>query len=1030
MKRIFSIIISIIVISITIFSVFDIFPTKKETPLANAGVMDLSLLEFDNRNTIPLDGEWEFYPNEFIVPEKDRDIFHSYRDNMKKEQVPGPWKDYVNAGENNVVIGTYRLIVKLPKDDMYAVKTNKINYANKLYINGYPVGSSGVPSKDYSEYIGDIQMYMRGVPSYEKKIEIVFHVANYRYPTGGIVNSIDFGTMNGITYLRDVDRAKDALLIGGYIVLSVIFFFLYVREKESRYFLHFSLLTLSVCIHLSLQNERILDLIILNIGLNERSNLQISFIHYATLSFLWFAHDFLKGISNRTIMMILSLITGFHTSLYIIPPLRELILGDMPILYKQILIVSIPAVVCFYVSIILIRAFLQKRAEIEYILVIITTFLCYGFLISADFLYNIPIGQIPIILFTVMIFFLALLMESRSEHRNRYIRQLSKDLLIQDRIKDEFLAKTSVQLDYPLTKIKHIAQTLMEGKGSTLKPDQHESVMLIYRVSQRLEYIVSDLLSASEIKKGHIVMTPKPTKLTVLSHVVEEIRVFISNSKNVEIIYDISSEFPLVFVDEQRLNQIVFNLLHNAILYTTEGTIKVTATVVEQEAHVMVSDTGIGISKEEIDSIFTSFYQGENILNDESGRLGLGLTIVKQLVELSYGEIWVESELGIGSKFIFTIPLVPEGVTEQERQTSFSLSETKHSVEIQDKLMYPYKSIGTREYTVLIVGNESPEMRELIEIIQSIEISCVVANTGKLALYILDKEKIDLLILHTTLPDMSNDEMCGIVREKYHIIELPIIRFLTMGKLTSLDILSKNNGDMFLKKPLNAREVVEGIESLLAMKKSSEKSIHDELSFFHAQIIPHFLYNTLNTIIGLSYKDAKKTREALQHLAIYFRAKLNFYRRDEMIHLSKELELVESYTEIEKMRYGDRIHINFNIDDTINISIPPLTLQPLVENAIEHGLLKNNGGGRLCISVRRVTKGIEIVIEDNGVGMEEEKRVKLLTGENEGIGFTNAVKRLKLIKNMTFTLESEIGKGTKIIIILPGEKSHESHYSG
>src|SRR5690625_5883202 len=84
------------------------------------------------------------------------------------------------------------------------------------------------------------------------------------------------------------------------------------------------------------------------------------------------------------------------------------------------------------------------------------------------------------------------------------------------------------------------------------------------------------------------------------------------------------------------------------------------------------------------------------------------------------------------------------------------------------------------------------------------------------------------------------------------------------------------------------------------MKKSSEEALHDELSFFYAQITPHFLYNTFNAIIGLSYKDTEKAREALQHLAVYFRAKLDFYNRDAIIPLKKEIDLVKAYVKIEK----------------------------------------------------------------------------------------------------------------------------------
>src|SRR5690606_30781443 len=106
--------------------------------------------------------------------------------------------------------------------------------------------------------------------------------------------------------------------------------------------------------------------------------------------------------------------------------------------------------------------------------------------------------------------------------------------------------------------------------------------------------------------------------------------------------------------------------------------------------------------------------------------------------------------------------------------------------------------------------------------------------------------------------------------------------------------------------------------------------------YYYAQITPHFLYNTLNTIIGLSYIDQEQTREALEHLATYFRTKLNFKKQRSFITLEEEVELVKAYLAIEKMRFEERLLIEYNIDETIKICIPTMTLQPLVENAVQH----------------------------------------------------------------------------------------------
>lgn len=1021
MKRLISIILLIIIIIITILGAFNLSPKPDDQPIVKQGKLELSSWKFTDTSTVSLDGEWEFYPDEFITPEKEKDAFYSYRHIKKIVNVPGPWEDYLDDGEMMDGVGTYRLMIQLPKDDLYGIKTNKINYSNRSYLNGYLAGKSGNPSKNIDEYVPNIGMYVGIAPSDEKLMEVVFHVASYDYLTGGMVNSVDFGTQSGIFHLRDSNRAKDALLLGGYMVITLIFFFLYLRDRRHRYYLYFCLLTLSILIHLSLLNERILNLLIPNISTNLRLNLQLSFIQFAALCFMWFAHDFFNKISNRKVVIVFSIFLGFHAFLYAFPPLKEVVLSPIPMVYKQLLIVAFPGIACLYVVVILLRAFLQKQAESEYVLVIMTTFLCYGFLIGADFLYNIPVGQTPILLFAMMIFFLALLMSSRTDRTNKQIRQLSDNLLIQDRIKDEFLAKTSVQLDEPLKKIKYLAQSLMEGKESALKPVQQEDVMLIYQVSQRLEYIVADLLNASEIKRGKILVLPKPTNLRVLRHVVEEMNIFVGETKNIEVIYDIADDLPLVLVDEQRLKQIIFNVLHNAIFYTNEGTVTLSAQVEQRAMQIMVTDTGIGMKEEELDNIFTMFYRGKNSLDKHTGGLGLGLAISKQLAELSGGRISVFSEVGVGSTFTITLPLVVDDAGETTKE-----DEALTSVPARDEMVmtYPYRVTGKRKSTILMVGHDTESLEALMKMLETMDYCVIVTNSGNDVLNIVHAEAIDLLIVDGKLRDITYDEVYASIRETYEPIELPIIKLLALGKFRMYDVVSDNHAELILNKPVHANEVVESVESLLAMKASAKQSLHDELSFFYAQIIPHFLYNTLNTIIGLTYHDNEKTREALQYLAIYFRAKLNFYGRGETIPLEQELELVEAYTEIEKMRFGDRINVIMDVDESIDIHIPPLTLQPLVENAIEHGLLPKEAGGTLIISIHRVDGNIDIMIEDDGRGMDEAKRQQLIAGEASGIGFKNAVQRLSLMKNVSFTLESAVDEGTKIKISIK-EDGHE-----
>lgn len=203
------------------------------------------------------------------------------------------------------------------------------------------------------------------------------------------------------------------------------------------------------------------------------------------------------------------------------------------------------------------------------------------------------------------------------------------------------------------------------------------------------------------------------------------------------------------------------------------------------------------------------------------------------------------------------------------------------------------------------------------------------------------------------------------------------------------------------------------------LKKSTEEKIERELQYFYSQISPHFLYNTLNTIIGLSYTDSEKTREALNNLSIYFRGKLDFHRIKGLVRLNSEIDMLSAYLEIEKLRYGKRLEIEYDIDDDINALIPPLTLQPIVENAVRHGIASKTEGGIIKISAKKQSENkIKVLIEDNGVGISEEKICEIFSKNNKRIGLKNVMEKIKILKGSSFNIESKQGVGTRVEIVL------------
>jgi signal transduction histidine kinase len=228
-----------------------------------------------------------------------------------------------------------------------------------------------------------------------------------------------------------------------------------------------------------------------------------------------------------------------------------------------------------------------------------------------------------------------------------------------DRLKSQFLANMSHELRTPLNSIIGYSEVLLDGDDGALSSDALEDVTTIHSSGRHLLAIINDILDLAKIEAGEMrIERQRVTLDTVAQGVLDSASVLVKE-RPVSLALVKQEDVPPVFADELRLRQIITNLVSNAVKFTESGTVTIELGCAEgQHAFVKVIDTGIGIAPSDLGAIFEQFRQVDGSSTRRAGGTGLGLTITRHLIHLHGGEIHVESELGKGSTFWFTLPLV------------------------------------------------------------------------------------------------------------------------------------------------------------------------------------------------------------------------------------------------------------------------------------------------------------------------------------------------------------------------------------
>ncbi|MDF2718713.1 MAG: response regulator, partial [Paenibacillus sp.] len=964
------------------------------------GVLDLRDSRLPAEYTITLNGEWEFYPSLFLQQENGKSPAALPDSARRYAQVPGAWKSAFPEGEDRSFrFGTYRLRILLNDDNRqtFGIRTTTIKFASDIYVNGRHLSGSGGTAEDPRLFEARNVPYTVSFEPDSSVIELWIRVSDHSVlEKGGIIGSVLFGTYDDLTRTTIWSIGMQLLLAVVLLMhglFAVIIYFIGPRPRNKALASFFMLVGCTI-VGVLFDDDRVLLIWVPSIPGEWAVKLLILSYAGTAVFLVRLVHHLFPENGMRRAYRACMIVSCLFVWIVVLSPVQYSALFSKLLLVFMLL----PAAV---VPILLLRLAMQGKDDVIFLLISATSVAANVVWAVVKVNYWNPLTFYPFDLIIAFLSFAAFWFK-RFFRANVQAEQLAAELLKADKVKDDFLANTSHELRNPLHGIVNIAQSVLENDRN---PQNPQKLQLLIDVGRRMSLMLGDLLDVTRLKENTVRLQPGRVSLqSVASGVVDMLR-YMSESKPIRFSIAIPDSLSPVLADENRLIQILFNLLHNAVKYTNEGTIEIRAMSRDRYAFIEVEDSGIGMDGSLQRRIFQPYEQGDAGITAMGGGLGLGLSICKQLVELHGGELEVRSVLGRGSVFGFTLLLADEsGLLEQ---TAFPSNETIAESETAAAApLVTDTTIGTetkRAFAgsnphLLIVDDDPVNLNILENILTPEQYEISKASNGLEAISRLETEHYDLIISDVMMPHMSGYELTRGIRTRYSVSELPILLLTARSRSEDIETGFLAGANDYVTKPVDALELRARVRALTELKQSVGERLRMEAAWLQAQIQPHFLFNTLNSISALGDIDTYRMQLLLEKFGHYLRTSFEFHHTERIVPLNRELGLVRSYLYIEKERFEERLQVIWELDESLQLQIPPLSIQPIVENAVRHGILQRPGGGTLRIRITDCGSFGEIAIIDDGIGMDEEQLQSLLDNpvdKRRGIGLRNTDRRLR-----------------------------------
>lgn len=775
------------------------FCYAQEVPKAEQGVLDLRTWQFQKSEPVSLAGEWEFYWEKIYYPTD----FDSMKIDPVYREFPKLWKGDVLNGDTVTSSGyaTQRLqVVVNSVTPELAITIPHFYSSYLLFLNGEYIGSNGqvgtspITSKPHWQYM------TREFKVTSDTLEIVLQVSNFAHSRGGSFYNIKLGEKVKMQTIEGRQRAFDLIMSSSLFFIGLFFMVLFWFGRHEKQILYYSLFCLFYSYRSIGSGSYTLHALYPELPWMLTLKAEYITMFMAGLFFSYYSYYLYKRETSRLFLLLVTVISGTFVLMTLFAPVKFFTTLVGP--YSVTILIGFVYMMYTYVM-----AVINKREGS--LMSLISSFLLF-LVMGAVILEHFGIMKNSMLFYFIgyqqFFFFQSIILFYRY---NRKIEMAKEKAESAARSQSDFLSMISHEIRTPLNAVIGLTNYLI---GDKPKKQHTEDLKTLKFSAEHLHVLINDVLDYSKLDAGKIEFEEVDVNVVEMARNIAKGFDTRVKEKDIYLNFLHDENIPnFIVCDGLRLSQILTNLIGNAIKFTDKGGVTLSMNIVMQtkkrvSIKFSVEDSGIGIPKDKLKTIFDSFSQASTSTTREYGGTGLGLSITKRILDMQNTKINVFSVVGQGSRFYFTQTFT---ISDNQDKVTEKISEVHNQLE------------GKR---ILLVEDNPVNVMVAKKFLSRWDINVDVAENGREALEKTAIESYDLVLMDLQMPEMDGYTASRELRKRGY--KTPILALTASVMLDVGDRVFKAGMNDFITKPFDPDDLFSKIRLHIEKQEASEKEVN------------------------------------------------------------------------------------------------------------------------------------------------------------------------------------------------------------